>query len=724
VISVGKENHIDILLSGIRCSSCIWLIEKYLMGLGGVLQARVNYATHIASIAWDPDNIELDSILDAVSSIGYLPHPCRPGSASGFLLKEKQELLLRFGTASFFSMQLMLISAALYAGFFQGIEERYKLAFQLISWALATPVVFYAGFPFISGAWRSIKKASFNMDLLVALGSLSAYLYSIAMIILRGEVYFDTSAMIVTFILLGRFLEAGSRLKAGNAINELAELQPQEALRVGQDGEKTMVPVADIKPGEHIEVIPGERIPLDGTVFEGEAEVNESMLTGESDAVLKSPGSKTFAGTYAINGRMNIRVDGNAAETVLAGIIRTVRDAQARKAPIQGIADRTAGYFVPATIVLAAATFAWWKIASGDTVVSLMNAVSVLVIACPCALGLATPLAILVGTTAAGKKGILVKGGDVFEAVSKTTHVVLDKTGTITGGKPSITDFLDFGTCSGFAGHAASLEAFSEHPVGRAIASSWKGEFLKTEQFRAFAGKGVSAYMEGSSWIAGSKSFMESEGAVFSLEQECRASELEAQGKSVVRVACNGIPAGVIALIDDLRPDALRMIEGLRKRKLHLCILTGDNRGVAMYIASRCGITDVLAELGPLEKSAVIKEMKNSGATVLMAGDGINDAPALTESDTGLTLGNATGIALECADVAILKNDLSLVNTLIDGSRKCFSVIRQNLLWAFSYNLIALPLAMSGVLHPIMSAFFMAASSLFVVSNSLRLRNI
>ncbi|NTU96466.1 MAG: heavy metal translocating P-type ATPase [Chlorobiaceae bacterium] len=724
ITCAGKENRIDILLSGIRCSSCIWLVEKYLTGIEGILQARVNYATHIASISWYPEKIDLAAILDAVNSLGYLPHPCRPGSASAFLLKEKQDLLLRFGTASFFSMQLMLISAALYAGFFQGIEERYKLAFQLISWALATPVVFYSGFPFISGAWRSITKASLNMDLLVALGSLSAYFYSIAMIILQGEVYFDTSAMIVTFILLGRFLEAGSRLKAGNAINELAELQPHEALLLGPDGERFLMPVADVKIGDHIEVIPGERVPLDGTVIEGEAEVNESMLTGESVAVLKSPGSKAFAGTYPLNGRMRIRVEGNAAETVLAGIIRTVRDAQARKAPIQGIADRTAGYFVPSTIVLAAATFIWWKVTSGNTVVSLMNAVSVLVIACPCALGLATPLAILVGTTAAGKKGILVKGGDIFETVSKTTHIVLDKTGTITEGAPAITDFLDFGTCSGLAVCAASLEAFSEHPAGRAIAASWNGEFLKTERFRAIAGKGVSAFIEETPWMAGSKSYLESEGVFFSREQETSAMELENQGKTVVRIACNAIPAGLIALIDDLRPEALRMIEGLRKRKLHLSILTGDNRGVAAYIASRCGITDVQAELAPQGKADVIKEMKKNGASVLMAGDGINDAPALTESDTGLTLGNATGIALECADVTILKNDLTLVNTLIDGSRKCFSVIRQNLVWAFSYNLIALPIAMSGLLHPIMSALFMAASSLFVVSNSLRLRNL
>ncbi|NTV98838.1 MAG: cation-translocating P-type ATPase, partial [Chlorobiaceae bacterium] len=660
--------------------------------------------------------------LDALRSIGYIPHPSQSGAASDVLALEKQELLLRFGTASFFSMQLMLFSAALYAGFFQGMEVRYKLPFQLISWALATPVIFYSGFPFLSGGWRSIRTGTLNMDLLVALGSLAAYSYSLAAIFLGGEVFFDTSAMIVTFILLGRFLETGSRLKAGNTINELLELQPREAILISPGGGRTIVPVSEIQAGAHIEVIPGDRIPLDGTVIEGEAEVNESMLTGESNAVLKIEGSRAYAGTYSINGRLKIRVEGNVARTVLAGIIRTVREAQARKAPIQGIADRTAGFFVPATIALALLTFAWWKFSSGNTVTALMNAVSVMVIACPCALGLATPLAILAGTTAAGRKGILVKGGDVFETVSKTTHVVLDKTGTITEGKPSVTDFIDFGSSEQLLLHAASLEACSEHPSGRAIAASWNGKYLQTVHFRAIPGKGVSAQINGNSWLAGSKTFMESEEIIFTEEQEKTAASFESEGKTVVRIACGGMPAGMIALIDDLRKEAIPLIAALRRKKLHLSILTGDNSGVAAYISSKCGISDVVAGLGPLGKAAVINEMKQKGACVMMAGDGINDAPALTAADTGITLGNATGIALECADVAILKNDLTLIETLIDSSRKCFAVIRQNLVWAFSYNLIALPLAMSGHLHPIMSSFFMAASSLIVVGNSMRLR--
>jgi P-type Cu2+ transporter len=683
VTVTGRESRIELLLSGIRCASCVWLIEKFLMKQEGVLSARVNYATHKATITWSSEKIDLDTILQALHSIGYLPHPSRHNNIAELFAKEKQELLLRFGTAGFFSMQLMLFTAALYAGFFDGMEERYKLAFQLISWALATPVLFYSGYPFLASAFHSLKRLTLNMDVLVALGSLSAYCYSIAMIMLGGEVFFDTASMIITFILLGRFLEAGSRLKAGNAMAELAELQPHEALLLSENGETTMVPIASVKVGDNIEIIPGDRIPLDGTVVEGEAEVNESMLTGESNPTLKEPGSEVFAGSFSMNGRLTIQVTGNIGNTLLSRIIRTVEEAQARKAPIQGLADKTAGYFVPATIILALATFLYWKLTSASTVTALMNAVSVLVIACPCALGLATPLAILVGTTAAGKRGILVKGGDIFETVSKTTTVVLDKTGTITTGKPSMTDMHEYGLTRTFMQHIASLEAASEHPTGRAIVAAWQGELLKTAQFKATPGRGVSGVIEEEIWRAGSRAFMMQEQVELQPLHESCTSMLEAEGKTVVMVACGNKLAGIIGLIDDLRPDALPLIAGLRKKGLSLKILTGDNQGVANFIAARCGITDVQAGLGPLEKAAVIRALKADGECVMMVGDGINDAPALTEADIGVTLGHASGIALESASVAILKDDLRLINTLMESSSKCFSIIRQNLVWAF-----------------------------------------
>ena len=724
VTITGNKHRIELLLSGIRCASCVWLIEKFLMKIEGVISIRVNYATHKAAIIWSGEKVSLDTILHSIRSIGYLPHPCHGSGSADLFAQEKQDLLLRFGTAGFFSMQLMLFTAALYAGFFEGIENRYRLGFQLISWAMATPVLFYSGYPFLSSAIRSLRRMTLNMDVLVALGSLSAYFYSIVMIFYGGEMFFDTASMIITFILLGRFLEAGSRLKAGNTIAELAELQPHEALLISESGATAMVPATAVQNGEMIEIIPGDRIPLDGRVVEGAAEVNEAMLTGESHPVLKTVGSEVFAGSFSMNGRLRIRVTGNAGNTLLAQIIRTVEDAQARKAPIQGIADKTAGYFVPTTILLALATFLYWKLSSASTVTALMNSVSVLVIACPCALGLATPLAILVGTTNAGKRGILVKGGDIFETVSKTTTVVLDKTGTITTGKPSITDLQDYGISPTFIQHVASLESASEHPTGRTIAAAWQGELLNIKQFRATPGRGVSGVIEATPWRVGSRVFMAEEGVELQPIHESYASRLEAEGKTIVMVACNNKVAGIIGLIDDLREDALPLITGLRNKGFSLTILTGDNQGVADYIAAKCGITDVQAGLGPLEKAAVIHTLKQNGECVMMVGDGINDAPALTEANVGITLGHASGIALESAGVAILNDDLRLINTLIKSSSRCFSIIRQNLVWAFSYNLIALPLAVTGVLHPIISALLMVISSLVVVGNSLRLKKI
>jgi Cu2+-exporting ATPase len=724
VTSDGKTSRIDLSISGIRCASCVWLVEKVLGRLDGVLSARVNYAMRRATIEWRTETVGLEKILSTLSKMGYAPLPGSRTASIDAAAAEKRDMLLRFGTAGFFSMQLMLISAALYAGFFQGMETQYRTAFQLISWALSTPVIFYSGFPFLAGAFRSLRSGGANMDVLVALGSLSAYGYSVAMIFTGGEVFFDTSAMIITFILLGRFIEAGSRLKAGSALTALAELQPSEARVAGANGETKFVPLGEISKGALIEVIPGDRAPLDGTVVEGSAEMDESMLTGESAPVLKVSGSEVYAGTASLTGRLVIRVTATPHETVLARIVRTVEEAQARKAPIQGIADRTAGLFVPAIVLLAVGTFLFWAFMKGAPVKALITAVSVLVVACPCALGLATPLAILVGTTAIGRKGILVKGGDLFESVSKTGTVVFDKTGTLTEGRPSITDAIDYGVLDAFTQHCASLEAWSEHPAGKAIAAGWQGERLPVEEFRAIPGMGVAGVIGGKPWLAGSLTLLQKKGIQLESGQLQQAEKLRKEGKTVIFVACDGRLAGLIGLIDTLRKEAPAMISSLKAMGIDIIMLTGDNEEVSRYVAGRCGISNVRANLDPLAKAEAVRALKKSGATVMMAGDGINDAPALTEADTGLTLGSATGIALESAGVAILNDDLRLVALLIAHARRSFAIIRQNLFWAFGYNMLALPLAVTGILHPIVAAILMASSSLVVVGNSLRLRKI
>ncbi len=718
----GTTSSLDMVLSGIRCASCVWLVEKFLMRMEGMVSARVNYATHRLTIQWDEQILPLRKILEGIRSIGYVPHPYHQTAFNETLDREKNDLLLRFGTAAFFSMQLMLFITALYAGFFQGIEEQYRQTFQMISWALATPVLFYSGYPFLKNSLRAIMKRSFNMDVLIALGSFSAYAYSIAMIFRGGEVYFDTSAMIVTFILLGRFLETGSRLKAGNTLASLIEMQPREARLVNGDSESRVVPLGRILPGSAIEVLAGEKIPLDGAVLEGKADVDESMLTGESNPVFKSRGKNVFAGTISLNGRLAIRVAGSKNDTVLSKIIQTVEDAQSRKAPIQAIADRVAGYFVPVVIFFAFLSFLYWIVVTSETSVALMNAVSVLVVACPCALGLATPLAMLLGTGSAAKKGMLVKGGDIFETVSRTNCVVLDKTGTITDGMPSVTDVVSVPPRDELLLYAASLEKFSEHPAGQAIVRAHAGSLLPVDDFRVIPGKGVAATVNAKLCLAGNRDFIGENNIPLTKEQEAIYEKLSGSGKTVVFVVIDNIFAGMIGMIDDVRDDAAGLVARLLQSGITVRMLTGDTHNVARYVAAQCGIQENLAGLNPLEKADAIQRMKLEGDIVMMVGDGINDAPALTEADTGVSLGHASDIALESAGVVIIQDNLNLIATLIEGSRRCFAIIRQNLFWAFSYNFIALPLAVGGFLHPIMSALLMACSSLVVVGNALRLR--
>jgi Cu2+-exporting ATPase len=733
----GGSSEVDIILTGVRCATCIWLIEHFLSKLDGIVSARVNYATHRARIKWDPERINLRDILDSLRSIGYSPRPYTPSHLNETLNTEKKDLLIRFGTAAFFSMQLMLYTAALYAGYFQGIEERYRTIFQFITWALATPVMFYSGFPFIKNSLNSLKTHTLNMDVLVFLGSFSAYSYSILMIFTGGEVYFDTSAMIITLILLGRFLEVGAKGRAGEAITSLMALQPKEARVIrksslcvqradsevrGQTSEdKRMEPVSMLKARDIIEVIPGEKIPLDGVVIEGSSEVNESMLTGESRPVLKKEGAEVYSGTISLNGRLVIRITRTGKDTVLAQIIKAVEDAQARKAPIQALADRVVGFFVPGVIVIAASSFLYWYLYNGETVTALMNAVSVLVIACPCALGLATPMAVLMGSSIASKMGILIKGGDIFEMVSRTDLVVFDKTGTLTKGKPQLTDMIDTTADGSLLRYAASLESVSEHTIGRAILAAYDGELFEVKDFRSIPGTGIEAMVNGRLCQIGNMELINKNGIPVDKKLEREYQSLTSEGKTVVFVIIEGAVAGMLAVVDELRDDAYQMLKDLRRRGIGIKMLTGDSFNVARYISKKTGITDFSAEVTPLEKASIIRKFVSEGQRVMMVGDGINDAPALIEADVGVAVGRATDVALESSDVVIMKDDLSLVYRLIDISRTSFTVIKQNLTWAFSYNLVAIPLAVAGMLHPIISAVSMAASSLIVVGNSIRL---
>ncbi len=734
------ENGIetDIILDGIRCASCVWLNEKILMRTKGVTYAGVNYATHRARIRWNPEETGLDKILLRIRSVGYTPKPFAEKAYEKELESKKRDLLIRFGTAAFFSMQLMLYSIALYAGYFQGIDKETKDIFHLISLLLTTPVLFYSGRPFINGAVTGIRHLNFNMDVLITTGAGSAYLYSIYEMLSGGKVYFDTAAMIITLILLGRYIEAGAKGKASQALTHLLSLGPKEARVVKglESGVKIsgsrkrnseMVSLSSIKADDLIHVVPGEKIPLDGIVTEGSSEVDESMLTGEAKPVSKTAGSEVFCGTQNLYGSFIFKVKKTAGDTVLSQIIKTVEDAQARRAPVQTAADRVVGYFVPGVLLLSLATYIYWAFQCGVTADdAVMNAVSVLVIACPCALGLATPLAILAGTTCGASKGILIKGGDVIEKSKNIGVVVLDKTGTITEGRPVLASFRGIGISDADALRlASSLERLSEHSIGKAIVSASKGlEPYEVSGFTACPGRGIKGEINGKTAMLGNRSFMEADGIAPAVNSEL-LSEIkphESSGATVVYLSFGGNPAGIFSVADTVRKEAADVVQALKHKGFDVVMVTGDNSYTAEAVAKAVGIDSVKAQVSPVEKAEGIKRMQENGKRVIMVGDGINDAPALVQADVGIAMGRATDIALESSDMVLMRNDLRLLPDALTLSKKTFLIIKQNIFWAFFYNAVSVPLAVMGMLHPIVAAGAMAFSSLSVVGNSLRLR--
>jgi Cu2+-exporting ATPase len=718
---VGESLEAVVTIEGIRCASCVWLNEKMLLRSGGVESATVNYATHRARVRFDPELTSIAEVLGRIAALGYLPKPYRPETAELELKERRRDLLLRFGTAAFFSMQLMMYSAALYAGYFEGQDASLRRVFEIISLALCTPVLFYSGRPFFSASLRGLRNLVFNMDVLVAIGSGAAYLYSIYNMLTDGEVFFDTSAMIITFVLLGRYIEAGAKGRASESVSRLLGLSPSIATLVLPDGARKSTPVSSIRAGDIIEVSPGERIALDGTVESGLSECDESMLTGESMPVEKGPGEDVFAGTVNGLGSLLINVTGVGDDTVLSRIVRAVEEAQARRAPVQVLADRVVGLFVPGIILLAMVTFAIRLYSGLELSGALMNSVSVLVIACPCALGLATPLAIVVATASGASKGILIRGGEVIELASALKAAVLDKTGTVTAGRPELVHSEGLGSTGDSEALLlmASLEQRSEHLTGRAIAEAAPQEGrLEPEGFRAHPGQGISGRLMGEEALAGSREFLISRGVSGDFPE---TSGREAGGESVVFLALGGRLAGAFSVSDPVRPEASEAVKALKEMGMSVSLLTGDNERTARAVAAGAGIDEVRAGMSPIEKAAMIRELKVS-TSVVMAGDGINDAPALVEATVGVAVGRATDVALESADMVLMRDDLMLLPDALRLSRKAFSVIRQNIFWAFAYNLVAVPLAVAGLLHPIVAAGAMALSSLSVVGNSLRAR--
>lgn len=699
--------------------------------LPGVAEAGVNFGTSRARVQFDPTTTGLEELAAAVAKAGYVLRVEDQGAQDSGLEEQEavrdrteSQLQRRWLVRTLVAWPLGLATMTL-AFFVPGAME--DPALRWTQFLLATPAQFYAGWPFLAGAVRRARARSVNMDTLVSLGTLAAYFYSVWILFSGGaELYFETSALLIAFLTLGRFFEARVKRSASRAIRALLELGAKEA-RVLRDGEEVEVPVEQVRAGELVRVRPGEKLPVDGIVVDGSSAVDESMLTGESVPVDKTVGDQVAGGTINASGAITVRATAIGADTALAQIVRLVEQAQGSKAPVQALADRVSGVFVPVVAGVSAATFlAWWLIA-GDPLAGLMAAVAVLIIACPCALGLATPTAIMVGTARGAAMGALIKGGEVLQRSKSVTTVVFDKTGTLTKGETTLVAVLaDDGVAEdALLRAAASVEAASEHPLARAVVTGARDRRLEVEAvtgFQSVAGNGVHGEVDGTTVWVGRRRLMGEAGLTVPAGLEAQARELENEGRTVVFAGWAGRVQGILAVSDVLKENAREAVQELHRMGLQVAMITGDNRATAERIASEVGIDRVLAEVLPQDKVAEVRRLQDEGRTVAMVGDGINDAPALVQADLGIAIGTGTDVAIESSDITLISGDITAVATAIRLARRTFRTIVQNLFWAFGYNVAAIPLAAFGLLNPVIAGAAMGVSSVSVVANSIRLR--
>jgi len=737
-------------VSGMTCASCIARVEQALSSMPGVVSANVNLASEKATVEYI-EGTETASLRQAVKEAGY-----ELGSEAETLedvttasQREIRKIRNRFILAAVLGLTILALSLP-WSPSFSG--RLYLL------WALATPVQFWAGLRFYRGAWGALRHRTADMNTLIAVGTSAAYFYSVVAVLFPGlfavagrgaDVYFDTAAMIIALILLGRFLEARARGQTSEAIKKLIGMQPKTALVV-RDGKETEIPVDDVQVGDLILVRPGERVPVDGIIHQGYSSVDESMISGESIPVEKKAGDEVIGATINKTGSFKFQATKVGKDTTLARIIRLVEEAQGSKAPIQRLADVIASYFVPIVIGIAIITFIIWYFVGPAPALTfaLLNFVAVLIIACPCALGLATPTAIMVGTGKGAEHGILVRSAEALERSHQISTVLLDKTGTLTQGEPKVTDIIAAPSSSQdeVLRLAASAERGSEHPLGEAIvraASERKLEISPTSDFNAIPGHGVEASVSDMKLLLGNLKLIKDRGlSLDGLETE--AERLWEKGKTVMFLGVDGKVVGIIALADTLKPDAREALQELHKMGIKAVMLTGDNLRTAKAIAQEVGIDRVLAEVLPEHKAREVKKLQEEGKVVAMVGDGINDAPALAQADVGIAIGTGTDVAMETGDITLISGDLGGIVTAISLSKRTIRTIKQNLFWAFAYNTVLIPVAAGilylafgnsgvpsglhfvlgnyGFLNPILAAAAMAASSITVVLNSLRLR--
>lgn len=742
---------IELPITGMTCANCAKSVGRALKKVEGVLTADVNYATERAIVTLGDQTPEIQQLVSAVERAGYGVvqveestdiHQLHDAEADA-RAHELSHQIHRLTVGLIFTLPLFLLSMSRDFGVFGTMADGMMMTFNFLFWALATPVQFYVGWDYYIGGYKSLRNGAANMDVLVALGSSVAYFYSIAVTLgipnIGHHVYFETAAAIITLIVLGKVLEARAKGRTSEAIKKLIGLQPRTA-RVIRGGLELDIPISQVKRGDIVLVRPGEKIPVDGMVIEGNSAVDESMLTGESLPVTKTSGDSVTGATLNKNGILKFEATRVGNETALAQIIRLVEEAQGSRAPIQNVVDQVAAVFVPAVITFAMLTFVLWWGFTGDGVAAMLRAIAVLVIACPCAMGLATPTAIMVGVGQGAEKGILFKNSRSLEKAHQLNAIVLDKTGTITRGEPSVTDVIVSQTTpwtdTDILKWAGSAERGSEHPLGEAIVRAAQDRtisLVEPTNFESITGHGISAHIEGEPILIGTRKLM-LERQVHLNGLESTVQTLQQQGKTAVWLAVQDQAVGIIGIADTIKDTSREAVAEMKRMGLRVIMLTGDNQATAQAIAAEAGIDEVIAEVLPSDKSAQIKYLQSQGLRVAMVGDGINDAPALAQADVGMAIGTGTDVAMETADITLMRGDLRTVSTAIRLSHRTMNVIWQNLFWAFGYNVLLIPVA-AGVLalvsfapaflqqlHPMLAAAAMAFSSLSVVSNSLRLK--
>ncbi len=729
-------------VKGMHCASCIRLTERALKKTQGVHDAVVNFASEKATVTYDDTVCTPAELADSIVKIGYKLELTE--KSEDIQEKEKRKELAVLKNKVIASL---IAGGLILWGSFPGLMNTAPVIFKnfYVQLLLATPIQFWAGYEFYRATIPALRHRTANMDTLVALGTTVAYLYSVFIILfprilmnlgMEPIPYFDVATIVIALILLGRYFEAKAKLGTSGAIRKLIGLQAKTA-RVVRDGHDIDIPIEDVQIGDIIRVRPGEKIPVDGVIVAGESSIDESMITGESIPVDKAKGDTVVGATMNKSGSFTYRAINVGADTMLSQIITLVEEAQGSKAPIQRLADTVSSYFVPIVIMLACMTFGVWYVfgPSPSFLLAMLNTVAVLIIACPCAMGLATPTAIMVGTGIGAQRGILIRDAESLEIANKIRAVVFDKTGTLTNGRPEVTDIVEVGKIKvdGILILAASVEKGSEHSLAESIvkaAENKKFTLKKVEGFRAIAGHGVEGVIDKDKILLGNRRLMEKEKIDFK-KVEGKISALEHAGKTVMLLGLNKELVGLIAVADMVKESAISTVSALQKRGIDVMMMTGDNKRTADAIASKLGIKSVLSEVLPDKKEAEIRKIQEKGIRVAMVGDGINDAPALAAADIGIAIGTGTDVAIEAADITLINKDLKSVAVAIDLSKKTMRTIRMNLVWAFGYNIILIPVAMGLLysffhilLNPIFASVAMATSSISVVTNSLLLKRV